>query len=115
MLASLGKFIVRIADLAEAEGRLAARHIVQLGTVLVTVLAAAALGVAALLVLAYALYLTLVAAGMHPALATGLTGLLLAIVSAGVGFAAFSLNQKPVHRPPVPPTHSPMETHGNDS
>ena len=103
MLASFGKFIVRIADLVEAEGRLAARHLIQLGTVMAVVFAAAALGVASLLVLAAALYLALESV-MHRAAAMGLTGLALVLAAGGVAFAAFSLNQQPVRRPSPPAT-----------
>ena len=59
MLKIFGQFAVKLAELAEAEGRLARRHASKLALVMATMLLAAGLLLAAILLLASSLYYAL--------------------------------------------------------
>jgi hypothetical protein len=86
----LSQFIVRTADLLEAEGRIAKQGVYRLAAAIAGVIVAAALLVAALLLLTSAGFLALLAAGMPAWLVCLLLGLgLLIIGTTGVVIARF--------------------------
>jgi hypothetical protein len=80
MMPKLGQFIVHLADLIEAEGRLAKQGAFRLAMAIAFIVAAALLMVAAVLTLGAAAFLGLLAAGLHPAMACLVLGLALLIV-----------------------------------
>jgi hypothetical protein len=84
-VSAISKFIVRVADLVEAEGRVLRREVVTIGILLVTALGAAmtALGGAAMLVVALFLSLS-PAAG--PAWAATICGAVLLCAAGGLAW-----------------------------
>lgn len=84
-MSALSKFIVRVADLAEAEGRVLRREVVTIGILLVTALGAAmtALGGATMLVVALFLSLSPVAG---PAWAAAICGVVLLSAAGGLAW-----------------------------
>lgn len=104
MLNRIGRFIVRIADLAEAEGRLASKGLVRAAVVLLLAGAAVTLGVVAVVALCGAFYLTL-ADTLPPSGALALSGLLMLAVAAGTAWAAHNMYSAR----PAPPQNSPHD------
>lgn len=84
---SIGELVVHVAELAEAEGRLAKRNIVEVLLVAIIMLAACVFLLSAALALCAAAYLGL-ANTMHPAAALAIVALLplaAGAISAGIG------------------------------
>lgn len=86
----IGQYIVRVADLAEAEGRLAARGLVRVAVVVLLGGAAVALGMVAVVMLAGALYLAL-AIVIPPAAALTIAAAVVLAATVAAGLMARSL------------------------
>jgi hypothetical protein len=90
MFAPLGQFVVKVANLAEAEGRLAIGHLQRLGLLGVLISAAGMLVIGAVAVLAAAVYVALHKC-VHPAVALLASALVLLAAAASIAYAARSL------------------------
>lgn len=91
MLSGIGRFIVRIADLAEAEGRLAVRNLVLAAVVVLFAGAAVGLGMTAAVMFAVAAYWAL-AAVIPPAAALAIAAVLVLAAALGMGGAAYGMH-----------------------
>lgn len=90
MIGPIGKYIVKIADLAEAEGRLAARGLVRAAIVVLLGAAAVVLGTIVVVMFAGALYLAM-ATVIPPAWALTIAAMLVLAAAVAVALAARSL------------------------
>lgn len=92
----LSQYIVRLADLVEAEARVAKEGSFRLVMAGATFAAAMLIAVAATLLLAAALFLALLATGLHPALVCLILGVLLVLAAGGFAMAARTMgNSRP--------------------
>ncbi len=109
MFHAIGRFIVKVADLAEAEGRLAVRGVVRAAVIVLLVGASVALGAAATLMLAAAMYLAMIAMMPKPAaLAVS------AVLVFAVGLATALMARLVYLHRPVPHNPSPMTPEARD-
>ena len=92
MLQSVSQFFVKLANLAEAEGRLARYHVVRIACALGLLVMAAVLVLAAVIAWACALYLVLRDV-LHPAGALAIVAAVLLIVSVAMGAGAWAMNK----------------------
>ncbi len=90
MFATLGQFVVKVVNLAEAEGRVAMSHLLRLAMVIVLFASVGVLVTAAAVLLAAAIYVAL-ASVLHPATALLVSALFLLCAAAVIGFIARSL------------------------
>jgi hypothetical protein len=89
---SVGELVVHVAELAEAEGRLAKRNIVEVLLLAIIMLGACVLLLSAAMALCAAAFLGL-ASTMHPAAALAIVALLpltAGVISASIGVSIFS-------------------------
>ena len=89
MLGTIGKYIVKVADLAEAEGRMASRGFVRAAVVILLASSAIALGTTGILMFAATLYLAM-SVVVSPAWAMVIATTFVLIAAVSVGRAAHS-------------------------
>ena len=95
----LSEFIVRVASLAEAEGRQLRAIVTRIGVGFATLVAAALLVVMGIGAMALAMYAGL-REGMHPGWAALLTGIATLSVAGGVGaWGVAAMKKDPPERP----------------
>ncbi len=90
MFSSVGQFIVKIANLLEAEGRIASQQMIRIGAILLLMAGASVLGVVAILAMAAAIYVAL-QHFLHHAGALAVAAVMLLGAAAWVGYIARAL------------------------